>query len=74
MILCCGILTQHSHIILGALGCGAFNNPIDIVASCFYEVLNEPIFVNKFKYIGFAIYGNKTFIPFKRVFDCKKRL
>jgi hypothetical protein len=34
----------HTRLILGALGCGAFRNPTEEVALCWWEVLQEPEF------------------------------
>jgi uncharacterized protein (TIGR02452 family) len=35
---------NHSRLVLGALGCGAFKNPTAEVANCWLEVLTEPEF------------------------------
>lgn len=37
-------LEGHSRLVLGALGCGAFNNPREKMAECFLEVFREPEF------------------------------
>lgn len=42
-------------LVLGALGCGAFNNPPRHVAELFKEVLGEAEFVKSFEHIVFAI-------------------
>eukprot|EP01080_Neovahlkampfia_damariscottae_P001408 gene1408-12028_t len=41
-------------VVLSAFGCGAFENPPDIIANLFKEVLKE--FKNQFKFVVFAIY------------------
>jgi uncharacterized protein (TIGR02452 family) len=56
----------HDNIILGALGCGAWRNPPEQVASIFKEVINE--FSGVFKNIEFAITGNNFHI-FNNVFS-----
>jgi len=42
-------------LILGAFGCGVFNNPPLVMAQLFLDVLNMPIYKNAFKLIIFAI-------------------
>jgi uncharacterized protein (TIGR02452 family) len=64
----CGVLdvalvNGHDSVVLGALGCGCFNNPPDVVASIFKQVLNDPKtkYRNRFKKIVFAIIdGERT--------------
>jgi hypothetical protein len=60
-----GIITQmlrtmalegHTDIVVGALGCGAFNNPPEVVGECFRYVLETPEFQNRFNSVTFAIY------------------
>jgi len=34
----------HRRLVLGAMGCGAFRNPPEVVAQCWKEVLTEPEF------------------------------
>jgi uncharacterized protein (TIGR02452 family) len=48
-----GIIKGHDSLVLGALGCGAFDNPPQIVASIFKEMLIK--YRQYFKRIGFAI-------------------
>lgn len=54
-ILRIAILNNHSKLVLGAFGCGAFRNPPKHVALLFEEVLNEEEFKNSFEEICFAI-------------------
>ena len=42
-------------LILGAFGCGAFKNPPELVASAFYETINENRYAEQFDRIVFAI-------------------
>jgi len=42
-------------LVLGAFGCGAFKNPPELVASAFYEVINENEYRKWFDKIIFAI-------------------
>lgn len=46
---------NHSKLVLGALGCGAFKNPPAHVARLFKEVLSEAEFTGAFEEICFAI-------------------
>lgn len=46
----------HDSLVLGALGCGAYNNPPQIIAEIFKEALKE--WHPHFKRIGFAVLAN----------------
>lgn len=50
-------MAQHGHkdIVLGALGCGAFENPPTLVADLFDAVFNEQEFKGRFASVCFAI-------------------
>jgi uncharacterized protein (TIGR02452 family) len=48
-------MAGHTHIVLGALGCGAFKNPPELMAQLFEAVLNEPEFHGHFEEVRFAI-------------------
>lgn len=48
-ILRIGLYHGHDSIILGAFGCGAFQNPPKHIALLFKQVINEPEFRNKYK-------------------------
>lgn len=45
-------------LVLGAFGCGAFNNPPELVAKTFNMVLNEERYVNAFSDVIFAVTGS----------------
>lgn len=45
-------------LILGAFGCGVFNNPPDVVAHAFKQLL--PDYQSNFKVIEFAIYSGRN--------------
>jgi uncharacterized protein (TIGR02452 family) len=57
-ILDTALLRGHDCILLGAIGCGAFNNPPDIVAKIFKDVLSNYQYDSYFKEIAFAILKN----------------
>lgn len=52
------IANDVDRIVLGAFGCGAFNNPPGLVAEAFYRVLVEKQYRNYFRRIVFAIKKN----------------
>ena len=49
-----GLERGHDCLILGAWGCGAFKNPVDVMAGLFNEVLTEPAFRNRYRAVLFA--------------------
>lgn len=49
------IAHKCSTLVLGAIGCGAFNNDPKEVSTCFANVLAKPEFKNRFDRIVFAI-------------------
>lgn len=59
----------HKTLILGAWGCGIFENDPEMVAKWFHEVL-EHKFAGKFEKVVFAIYAKdeKYIQPFKELF------
>lgn len=69
-----GLHHGHDALVLSALGCGAFRNPPRHMAQLFKEVLFEEEFVNRYKYISFAILddhnarGEGNYRPFFEVF------
>ena len=52
-ILLTAIVNKHDSIILGAFGCGVFNNPPEQIANIFLEVINK--YGGHFKIIYFAV-------------------
>lgn len=74
-------INNHDSLILGALGCGAFQNPPNHIAEIFSEVFDEEEFKNLFKMIVFAIIEDHNsnhshnpqgnLLPFKEIFDNK---
>ncbi|MBE6813612.1 MAG: TIGR02452 family protein [Ruminococcaceae bacterium] len=56
-------------LILGAFGCGAFKNPPDLVADCFYDVLRYSNYKDFFKEIVFAIKPTDSYCPNLFAFD-----
>ncbi|KAK4119406.1 hypothetical protein N657DRAFT_650226 [Parathielavia appendiculata] len=65
----------HTMLVLGAIGCGAFQNPPQEVAKCWQEVLSETEFAGGwFKEIWFAVYDRRNegnYEIFKEAFDGK---
>jgi uncharacterized protein (TIGR02452 family) len=69
---------QQRVLVLGALGCGAFNNPPSEVATVFRQVLSERQFVRAFNRVVFAILDDHNafrahnpegnLVPFKQAF------
>lgn len=72
------IALRHGHdaLVLGALGCGAFDNRPEAVAFLFRQVLTEEEFRKRFRFVGFAILEGKgktsgpngKFAPFYNLF------
>jgi uncharacterized protein (TIGR02452 family) len=63
-------LQGNDVLILGAFGCGAFENEPDVVAKAFHE--NLPEFANYFETIEFAVAGptnNKNLRAFEQEFQ-----
>lgn len=64
---------NHSLVVLGALGCGAFRNPPEEIANCWSEVVREKEFTGgRFRELCFAIWdkrGEGNFEIFKHVLD-----
>lgn len=58
----------HTRLVLGAIGCGAFNHPPDEVATLWLKVLCEPEFKGRFELIVFAVFGGgENFQTFRRI-------
>lgn len=67
-----GIGYGHDSIILGAFGCGAFNNPPEIVAQLFKDAIDK--YGKYYKKIGFAVLvarskDNDNFTAFTNMFS-----
>jgi len=62
------VILGYKDLILGALGCGAFGNPTDVVAACWKEVFEEERFKGAFRNVIFSVMGDESFIPFSHVF------
>lgn len=45
----------HETLVLGAFGCGAFQNPPRLMAELFREIFQDPEFEGRFKHVDFAI-------------------
>lgn len=65
------------RLVLGAIGCGAFNHPPKHMAQVFKQILHDPEFDGIFKEVHFAIIddhnakrkGTSNFDSFKKVFE-----
>lgn len=55
------VAVKHSYnsLVLGAWGCGAFDNDTYTVANCFYDVLVNEEYVQWFDNVIFAVLGDK---------------
>lgn len=49
------IINGKFEIVLGAFGCGAFNNPVNDIANLFKEILSSDEYKDQFKIINFAV-------------------
>lgn len=57
------------NIVLGAIGCGAYNNPPSEIAEIFFDIiLKDRYYKNAFEHIYFAILGNENFQIFQQTF------
>lgn len=71
------LINEKYKLVLGAWGCGAYNNPPRLIAELFKEILAEPEFENKFEEICFAILEDSNspkggnYSPFAEVFGHK---
>lgn len=48
----------HDAIVLGAFGCGAYNNPNRKVAELFKRILSDGVYANRFRKVVFAVMDN----------------
>ena len=51
---------EVDHLVLGAFGCGAFNNPPELVANVFRKYLIDDGYAALFKSVTFAIKKNEN--------------
>lgn len=63
------IENEADNIILGAWGCGTFNNPPQIVADAFRAVLLEQRYRNAFETILFVVKRTNSFCPINKAFE-----
>lgn len=73
MLLAC-IENENDALVLSALGCGAYNNPPNVIAKIFHQVLIEEGYCKFFKLVLFAIIDdhnskNGNLVPFQMVFS-----
>ena len=68
MIFISAIQNNHTHIVLGQFGCGAFKNDPYAVAQCFKNVLNEDMFKRAFEKVYFPVQNLKN-DSFVKAFD-----
>ncbi|WP_196893171.1 TIGR02452 family protein [Aureivirga marina] len=67
-VLAIALENNHTSVVLGAWGCGVFQNNPEDIATYFKEVISEK-FPNQFENIAFAIYSNnkKILEPFYKL-------
>jgi uncharacterized protein (TIGR02452 family) len=66
------VIERKVNLVLSALGCGAFRNPPETVATLFKEVLQEDEFGERFEGIWFAIMdrkGSRNYNIFRETLD-----
>ena len=72
-----GLDRGHDCLILGGWGCGAFRNPVDVMARLFRETCDEPEFKDRYRAVWFACLEKSArrrdphsgkFEPFYRLF------
>lgn len=66
-IIAISIHKKIDTLVLGAWGCGVFNNDPYNVANLFKRVIQDPIFENRIKNIVFAILDDKTYTIFDNI-------
>jgi uncharacterized protein (TIGR02452 family) len=73
LVLRMAAFNKHRRLVLGALGCGVYENPPEDVAHCWLEVLRENEFSGHWwRDVCFAVYDPKNegnYEIFKRVLD-----
>lgn len=73
MVLGVAAAQRCDALVLGAWGCGVFQNDPPTIAAVFARVLAEPLFTGRFRHIAFAVYDTtrdqRTLAAFMDVFD-----
>jgi len=59
-ILRVAVLYDHRHLVLSALGCGAYANPPKHIAELFRQILWEAEFEDRFDLVTFAIFDDQN--------------
>ncbi|KID96226.1 mitochondrial chaperone BCS1, partial [Metarhizium majus ARSEF 297] len=65
----------HDMLVLGAFGCGVFENPPWDVAQCWLEVLREHQYEHRWRCVWFAVYDPReqgNFRTFQKLLDGKR--
>ncbi|OJU72698.1 MAG: TIGR02452 family protein [Alphaproteobacteria bacterium 40-19] len=64
------VAADHNHdtLLLGAFGCGVFQNDPNDVAKFYKDVLTENEFSGRFRKVYFGITPGQNYETFKRVF------
>jgi uncharacterized protein (TIGR02452 family) len=73
VVLSIAILNGCRVLVLGAWGCGVFQNDPATIADIFARVLQEAPFTNRFEHLEFAVYDSRaaqaTFLAFQQQFS-----
>jgi len=73
MVLAVAALHGYEALVLGAWGCGVFQNDPTAIARIFATVLSEPLFEGRFSHVEFAVYDPSsdpiTYKAFKQELD-----
>lgn len=73
MVLAIAALHGSEALVLGAWGCGVFQNDPAVIATIFASALSESIFRGRFAHVEFAVYDSsssrETYKTFKERFD-----
>lgn len=63
---------SNSTVVLGALGCGNYNNDPKLISTIFHYVLVDENYASFFKNVTFAITGNEeNYVVFREAFNTK---
>lgn len=63
------IENNQENIILGAYGCGVFENNPTKIANDFKQILINENYIKYFNTVYFSILGEENYLPFKKVFS-----